>query len=148
MKLRPALASGGLLLLSTAAGLALLEAGFRVSAHLEQRGLLTPELQLPADPPRDRPARLAQMIRRSANARVIYELRPNLYVYHEGGVVTTNSRGFRSTDYTEEPPPNTFRIVGIGDSIMFGFGVGDGETYLARLEARLNRETRRGGPRS
>jgi hypothetical protein len=118
-----------------------LEAALRVGAHLENRGLLSALAASEAPAPGSR-VTLGRMIRPSTNPRIIYELRPLLSrVVYEGGSVSTNSHGFRAAERPIEKPATAFRIVGIGDSYMFGQGVSDDETYLARLEASL-----RGGP--
>ena len=46
----------------------------------------------------------------------------------------------RDQDYERSPPPNTFRIALLGPSNVMGWGVGDGETFEALVEERLNRE--------
>lgn len=54
-------------------------------------------------------------------------------------VLNTNSRGFRGTrEYTDELPPDTPRIVVLGDSFTFGDEVSDDETYPAQLQTLLS----------
>ncbi len=54
--------------------------------------------------------------------------------YGPGRDVTTNSRGFRGRQETpRETPPGRHRLVCSGDSFTFGEGVGDDETWCARL---------------
>lgn len=48
---------------------------------------------------------------------------------------TTNGRGFRGPGEWETS--RAVRVLALGDSCTFGRGVGDGETWPARLEARL-----------
>ncbi len=55
------------------------------------------------------------------------------HVYH------TNSHGFRTPDWTIAKPAATVRGVLIGDSMVFGSGVDDGETIDAAVTARLHR---------
>jgi len=131
-RLGPALLALG----STLFCLALGEVVLRGRAHLQARGLLTPDLELPVDPLPGTRVQLGEMIRRSANRRIIYELRPNLRVVYQGAPVTTNAAGFRGPAIAATKPAGVERIVGIGDSFMFGQGVADHETHLARLEAR------------
>lgn len=50
----------------------------------------------------------------------------------------TNALGFRGPETTIQKPPGTFRVVGVGDSFMFGTGVRQEDTFLAELERRLN----------
>lgn len=84
-------------------------------------------------------ARLVDLIRPSLDDRVIYELRPSLRdVEFKGARVDTNRHGFRTRELDETAPPNTVTILGLGDSLMFGHGVGNDETYLAELEQRLD----------
>ena len=50
--------------------------------------------------------------------------------------VRINSRGYRGREYPWNRPAG-FRILGLGDSFAFGFGVEEDDTYLARLERAL-----------
>jgi hypothetical protein len=49
-----------------------------------------------------------------------------------------NAEGFRDRDHSEAKPEGMFRIMCVGDSYIYGGGVEAGDTYPARLEARLN----------
>jgi lysophospholipase L1-like esterase len=51
--------------------------------------------------------------------------------------IEINARGFRGPDFAPEPAAGTLRVAGLGDSITFGAGVREGETYLRALEGRL-----------
>ena len=56
--------------------------------------------------------------------------------------VTTNRYGFRGEpDFPRQKPDDEYRILALGDSIGFGFGVQPEETYSRQAEALL-----RGGP--
>jgi len=46
----------------------------------------------------------------------------------------------RDQDHERIPPPNTHRIALLGASSVLGWGVGDGETFEALVENRLNKE--------
>lgn len=74
---------------------------------------------------------------------VVYELKPNRRWIHYGVPVETNSRGFRGREYSQEKPPGTIRIIGVGDSVMFGWRVRANASYMSLLEGRL---TGSGGP--
>jgi len=54
--------------------------------------------------------------------------------------VTTNSAGFRWPQWSPEPAPATARVVAIGDSITFGWGVSRAQSYPAALQRLLDRE--------
>jgi hypothetical protein len=57
-------------------------------------------------------------------------------VYGPGIGVTTNSRGLRGRrELADQVPPGKTRIVCLGDSFTFGYGVGDDDTYPQQLEA-------------
>jgi len=47
--------------------------------------------------------------------------------------VSTNARGFRGAEIPEARTPGRPRIVVLGDSFAFGWGVNDGETFAERL---------------
>jgi hypothetical protein len=49
-----------------------------------------------------------------------------------------NSLGFRGPDYAVPAPPNTFRILALGDSYAMGVGVHEKDTFEAQLQNRLN----------
>lgn len=49
-----------------------------------------------------------------------------------------NSFGFRDVEHPVEKPDGVFRILGIGDSFTYGTGAIFEETYLFRLEDKLN----------
>jgi len=55
-----------------------------------------------------------------------------------------NRRGFRDEDHILTKPAGVFRILGLGDSFTYGAGADYEETYLRRLEKRLN-QGRHGG---
>lgn len=47
--------------------------------------------------------------------------------------VTSNSAGFRGSNFSFTKPDGTIRVVAFGDSSTFGWGVNDDDTYLSRL---------------
>ncbi|MBT3820775.1 MAG: hypothetical protein HOG04_05200, partial [Nitrospinaceae bacterium] len=53
--------------------------------------------------------------------------------YHIG----INSHGLRGPETTLDKPEGVFRILGLGDSFSFGWGVAEEKTYLRVLEAKL-----------
>lgn len=81
---------------------------------------------------------MAGLVEPSPYKEVIYKLKPDLRGVFRGRRVSTNSHGMRGPEIPVEKAPGVFRIVGIGDSVMFGWGVSDEDYYLRLLEARLN----------
>jgi hypothetical protein len=66
-------------------------------------------------------------LRPVANERIGYALRPGFDAYvtmaQERSRLTVNEHGFRGPSTTLDKPAGTIRIVGIGDSVMMGFGL-------------------------
>ena len=87
-------------------------------------------------------ASLADLLEVSPSPHRIYQLRPNLDVQFLGARVQTGPRGWRDRDPLRAKIPGERRIVGIGDSVLFGWGVEEGERYLDLLQAGLERTTR------
>jgi lysophospholipase L1-like esterase len=68
----------------------------------------------------------------------LFGLRPGAEVDGPGGVhYAVNADGFRDRRYARPKPPGTFRIVVLGHSIAFGWGVAQEATYPKQLEARF-----------
>lgn len=75
-------------------------------------------------------------------------LHPNLSVWINRGAddtplppyrVITNAKGYREEPFNTTPPDGTTRILVIGDSYTFGWGVNASDRYTDRVEDRLNR---------
>jgi lysophospholipase L1-like esterase len=81
---------------------------------------------------------LRQMVRPSTNRKIIYELVPNLSGLSQDKSLVINAQGFRGPAYSTLKDDHTIRIVGLGDSNMFGWGVSNEECYLVRLSQYLN----------
>ncbi|MGQ0635636.1 MAG: SGNH/GDSL hydrolase family protein [Planctomycetaceae bacterium] len=64
-----------------------------------------------------------------------------------GRRLTTNSWGERDIERSFVKPPGTFRMAGIGSSIILGYGVTDDETITISLEKLLNADPLRPGER-
>ncbi len=54
-----------------------------------------------------------------------------------GGAVRVNSHGFRGKEFSEKKEPGSFRILAVGDSVTFGFGVPEAQGFPSLLEAEL-----------
>jgi len=122
---------------STLFALVALEASFRALALLEGRRSFEAALTRSARLAPGASANLGDLIRPSLDPDIVYELAPDLHVSFLGAPLSTSHAGFRDRDYSTEKPAGTFRVLGVGDSIMFGWGVGDGEDYLSLVEAQL-----------
>lgn len=87
-----------------------------------------------------REAQLMHLIRPSRDDRRVYELIPGLDVRFVGQRVCTDGNGCR---VPSEPlpavaaPRRTVRIVGLGDSVMFGWGVRAEDSFLRVLQQAL-----------
>ncbi len=100
------------------------------------------ELGLRPPPTENVDASFASILRPSPNPRLVYELRPSLRTRFRGERLTTDSRGFRVAQ-ENQAGADSIRLFGVGDSVMFGWGVSDNETFLARLPSLLSRQTPR-----
>ena len=81
---------------------------------------------------------LGMLIRPSSDANIIYEMKPNLNVSFVNVPVRTNSKGWRDNEFNVTKSSNTIRIVGLGDSVMFGWGANESDRYMDVLERDLN----------
>lgn len=125
-----------LLLGTMLALLSCLEVALRIRVQRTNRETL--EAALIAAPKIDGPATMGQIIRPSPDDRIAYELHPNLSgVTFKAAGLETNRHGFRSADIPLEAPAGGVTVVGVGDSIMFGHGVEQAETYMELLGGHL-----------
>jgi lysophospholipase L1-like esterase len=75
---------------------------------------------------------------RDPDPDVLFVPKPGFRGYSEGTEVAISSQGLRDREYDAAHPPNTTRIVVLGDSVTFGPGVLAEETFSKQLEHRLN----------
>lgn len=77
-----------------------------------------------------------------SNTDRIFELKPNYsqkYISSEFQMdITTNSDGLRDIDHSISKPKNVYRIIALGDSMTFGWGVNQDNTWWKILEGELN----------
>jgi hypothetical protein len=127
-----------LAVVGTLLALLVLEGALRAKAWIEDEDRLGAALARPERPTgRGEHVTLRQLVRLSPNPRIIYELRPALDVVFLGERVVTTAEGIRAPAPALDKPAGSVRVVGIGDSVMFGWGVPYEQSYLPALEARL-----------
>jgi hypothetical protein len=85
---------------------------------------------------------LGDIVQPSRDAGIVYELRPNVRGQFIGQPLLINSQGLHDYEYSRRKDAGTFRIVGVGDSSLFGWGVPFEESGLKVLERHLNEKSR------
>lgn len=83
-------------------------------------------------------SRRLHLERHGSKQQPYYLLKPNEDYLWGGIPVHIDSRGFRTQEFTVPKPANTFRILNIGDSVVFGWEVHQEATYGKQLEQLLN----------
>ena len=86
------------------------------------------------------------MHRASEVPGLLYELVPGYDLGHEGQPVTISSLGLRDAELLPAEA-GARRIAVVGDSVTFGTGVADGETFCDELERALDAAARERGQR-
>ncbi len=115
MKLRDAAINFGLLLATVVLFFGAIEVALRLT------GIVT----IKPNPPK--------IYQNSNIPDISYELKPNSSARAYRSTVTTNALGFRSAEVDATKPT----LALLGDSITFGYGLEDGETIPARMQAIL-----------
>ncbi len=135
------------------------EITLRIAAYKEDKKILSDKILSSKNPLPESRVYPFEVIQLSENRKIIYELKANLrvkvvipFVYKGtrkvkkfvGAPLRTSSAGNRCLwdnciDYSTGKPDNIRRIVGIGDSIMYGFNIDYKDSYLPLLEKALNR---------
>ena len=77
--------------------------------------------------------------RPAPDPRLSFSHLPNGHAFLMGADVDINSQGLRDKEYSLAKPPGTFRIMILGDSTAFGWGVKAQDTSAKILEEQLNR---------
>jgi lysophospholipase L1-like esterase len=116
-------------LVSLALSVVLAEVGLRVFAPVTFR---EPPPRVPGD------RWLELLHQRSSLPGLPYELAPGMWKRTHGTVIRTNSHGMREREIPIEKPDSVRRIVALGDSYTFGFGVRAHRAYPRVLEELLN----------
>jgi lysophospholipase L1-like esterase len=81
-----------------------------------------------------------------SNENRIFDLKPNYHQTYKTSEfeidIKTNSDSLRDVEHSIDKPPNTYRIVVIGDSMTFGWGVNLEDTWWKILEDKLNNNSK------
>lgn len=126
-------------------GFVLCEVGFRIYlAYLFRGSLDSISTKTIADP--NRSLRFADLIQADSSPKIVYRLRPSLRGYFARAEIETNSQGFRGPEHPPLKPKDAFRILGLGDSTMFGWGVGEGKCYMDILRESFADANAKGQP--
>ena len=74
--------------------------------------------------------------------KLYWRLAPNQDCFTKVGhqPVHINSHGTRGAEFAADKPAGTFRILSLGDSRTFGWGLSEAETYSARLGESLQKQ--------
>jgi hypothetical protein len=84
-------------------------------------------------------SRRIRLERHGSQSQPYYLFMPNEDYLWRGIPVHINSKGFRTEEYNIQKPINIYRILNIGDSVVFGWEVRQESTYGKLLEALLNK---------
>ena len=125
----------GALLLSLLAA----EVACRVRVHVLNQQSMDPTIAEKRRAEHGGRVALIDIIQSSDDPKIVYDLKPNLKaVPFKNAPTSTNSHGFRYREVQPDEGPNVVTIIGLGDSIMFGWGVPDERNYTTFLEKLLN----------
>ncbi len=79
-----------------------------------------------------------QLKRPAPNPNLSFTNRPNGHAFLMGHDVQISSQGLRDREFSLAKPPGTYRIMMLGDSTTFGWGVAANDTASKVLERELN----------
>lgn len=125
----------GLLALGTLVGIATSELALRAVLSVQAARKAAAWRSVGAPLPAEGDVGLGHIIRPHAARKVCYELIPDMAVTFKDVAVRTNEVGFRGPPLPPPGPParDTVRILGLGDSVMFGWGVELEDCFLSVL---------------
>jgi lysophospholipase L1-like esterase len=121
--------------------LLLVEVGFRAyhfATHVDFKKVVASQRSAVLRPGEE--LHLGDFIQLSSERRIIYELVPSSKFNFQKKPVETSAQGFRDKAYPTQKGKRTYRIIGLGDSVMFGWGVDEADCYLTQLENSLNEQ--------
>jgi lysophospholipase L1-like esterase len=76
--------------------------------------------------------------KKSRDPMLIYELVPGAKTVREGVAIAINSAGFRDDEFPKTLPDEVYRIVVLGDSVAWGWGVPMAAAFPQVLESQLH----------
>ncbi|MCA9448784.1 MAG: hypothetical protein KC931_16810, partial [Candidatus Omnitrophica bacterium] len=84
-------------------------------------------------------AKFVSIYRKSDDPVLAYEMKPGSEEPGKkpGAVTRINEEGFRDDPFDLDTDRESFRIVALGDSVAWGFGVDTPDAFLQLLEERL-----------
>ncbi|MBI5629698.1 MAG: SGNH/GDSL hydrolase family protein [Elusimicrobia bacterium] len=85
----------------------------------------------------------SQLLKRSVGDARSHVHRPGASARIMGVEVRINSKGLRGPEKAYDKPAGVYRVLVLGDSLTFGFGVAQDKTFCRRIEEALNRGPRR-----
>jgi hypothetical protein len=124
-----------LVALGTLGGVLLAEITLRALVSREDL-LAAPQSVEPRPPGAEIP--LGDLLEPDGNSRLVFRLRPRVEGKFKGVPYRANSIGLRGPETTVRKPRGVVRIVGIGDSVMWGWGIAEADRYLDRAAAALS----------
>lgn len=90
---------------------------------------------------------LREVMRPSSDPKIIFELKPGAETIFSGQhvkipptTIKISPQGLRDQEYSIAKPAGTFRIIILGDSVSFGWGVELEQVFAKRLEFLLNEQ--------
>jgi len=78
----------------------------------------------------------------SPNLKLLYKLRPNASNPAHGVLNKINSGGFRDKEYPVQKDPSKYRILFLGDSVVYGYGLSLADTLPKQLEEVFKKSSR------
>jgi hypothetical protein len=84
---------------------------------------------------------LGDLVQPSADPERVYELKPNIHTCFKDVVTRTSAEGLRAErSYQRPKPPGVYRILLLGDSFVFAWGMEYEQTFGALLEHEIARQ--------
>ncbi len=125
------------LALGLAAGLVAAEVVVRLHLIWSYGQIVRPLAEASQDQAEPQTLRLADLIYRHPDPEIGFALVPGRRGPFMGQSVRVNSLGLRGEEISRPKPRGTFRLVGLGDSTMFGFGVAEERRYMDLVAGEL-----------